>query len=775
MKPLAREGAGALLLAAMLTLQGCGGGGGGDQSTTPPSGSAPTPTPTPSPSPAPTPTPTPPPLAATATPIPAGQVGKAFSAAPTTTGGTPPLTWSVASGTLPAGLSLNTSTGEISGTPTDTADHAALALQVTDSGTPAQAASLNLTLIVSPSDITVAATPKRAALTAGSPITLTASTNDYAGLTWSIAPTGGTFSKTTSNTDEAITLTAPTAGNSYTVTATSVADPTRSSSVTLGVTDLPGMLTYHNSLARDGANTSEYALTPATVATATFGKRASCLVDGAIYTQPLWMANVKIGTATRNLVFVATAHDSLFAFDADASPCQKVWSANLIDAAHGANAGELTVPNGRTGFYVGKGDGNFTPEVGITGTPVIDAASGTLFVVSKSMNTAGNTFYQRLHAIDVTTGSEKTGSPVVIAGTAPGTADGGTTVAFNSRTQNQRTGLVLMNGIIYVTWAAHEDAPPYHGWVMAYTFDGKAFTQTAVLNVSPNARQSGIWMSGAAPAGDADNMLYVTTGNGTFNVATAPHDYGDSFLQLSPTLTVNQYFTPTNEQTLNATDKDFGAGGAAVLGDMPAGSPVAHIAITGGKDGALYIINRDRFGGLGDGNAWQKVQVGSTQGTARPPGIFAIGALWNNTLYIAGTGGPLEQYKLDITTVKLNLFSWSTSPTTGYPFPGSNPSISSAGAQNGIVWMLDNTSYCTSLTGTCGPTVLHAYDASDVKRELWNSSTVAADAAGNAVKFAVPTVANGRVYVGTRGNNSGGVFGSTTSSGELSIYGLKPN
>jgi hypothetical protein len=633
---------------------------------------------------------------------------------------------------------------------------------------------------VSPSDITVAISPKRAAVTAGTPLSLTASTNDFAGLTWTISPAGGTFSKTTSADAEAITLTVPPTGSSYTVTATSVADPSRSSSISVGVTDLPGVLTYHNSLARDGANTSEYALSPATVTTATFGKLASCVVDGAIYAQPLWMANVKIGTATRNVVFVATAHDSLYAFDADASPCQPLWSANLIDTAHGATANEATVPNGRTGYLVGNGHGNFTPEVGITGTPVIDAVSGTLYVVSKSMNSAGTTFYQRLHAIDVTTGNEIGASPVTITGTYPGTADGGTTVTFNPRTHNQRTGLVLLNGTVYIAWAAHEDAPPYHGWMMGYHFDGKSFTQTAVLNVSPNARQGGIWMSGSAPAADANNMLYVTTGNGLFNVtSTTPpsNDYGDSFLQLSPSLTIQQYFTPSNEQVLNANDKDFGAGGAAVLGDLPAGSPVSHIAITGGKDGALYVLNRDKLGGYGDSNVWQKVQVGGTQPTARPPGIFAIGALWNDTLYIAGTGGPLEQYKLDTATARFNLASWSTSPGAGYPFPGSNPSISSAGLQNGVVWMLDNALYCTSNAGAaaCGPTVLHAYDAADVKRELWNSAMVTADNAGNAVKFAVPTVANGKVYVGTRGNNTGGLLGSTSVAGELDIYGLKPN
>ncbi len=771
---VARKSTGALLLAFALVLQGCGGGGdgGGDGGNNDASTPAPMPTPT-QPS-----APPPPPLAATSAALPAGQVGKTYSATPTANGGTPPLTWSVASGTLPTGLSLDASTGTISGTPADTADHTALTLQVADSGTPAQTASLDLTFIVSPGDINVAASPRRAALIAGSPITLTASTNDLAGVTWSISPTGGTFSKTSSANDEAITLTSPATGNSYTVTATSVTDPARASSATIAVTDLTGVLTYHNSLARDGANTREYALSPATVSTETFGKLTSCVVDGAIYTQPLWMPNVKIGDASHNLVFVATAHDSLYAFDAETIPCQKIWSVSLIDPAHGATANEVTVPSGRTGFFVGRGNANFAPEVGVTGTPVIDPASGTLYVVSKSMNSAGRTFYQRLHAIDVATGNEKSGSPITIAGTYPGTADGGTTVTFNPRTHNQRTGLALVGGVVYIAWAAHEDQPPYHGWMMGYRYDGKAFTQTAVLNVSPNMRQGGIWMSGSAPAADANDMLYVTTGNGEFNVtsATPPsNDYGDSFLQVSPDLVIKQYFTPSNEELLNATDKDLGAGGAAVLGDLPAGSPISRIAITGGKDGVLYVINRDKMGGFGDDNAWQKVQVGSTHATARPPVIFAIGALWDNTLYIAGTGGPLEQYELDPTTAKFRLASWSTSPTAGYPFPGSNPSVSSAGSRNGIVWMLDNTSYCTSLTGTCGPAVLHAYDASDVKHELWNSALVAADNAGNAVKFAVPTIANGRVYVGTRGNNTGGTLGSTSAAGQLDIYGLKPD
>jgi hypothetical protein len=315
--------------------------------------------------------------------------------------------------------------------------------------------------------------------------------------------------------------------------------------------------------------------------------------------------------------------------------------------------------------------------------------------------------------------------------------------------------------------------------MMAYRFNGTSFTQTAVLNVTPNTRQGGIWMSGSAPAADANNMLYVTTSNGHFDVtsSTPPsNDYGDSFLQISPSLKIQQYFTPSNQHLDDINNDDFGAGGAAVLGDLPASSPIRHIAITGGKDGALYVINRDTLGGFGDSHAWQKVQIGDGHTTDRENGvIWAIGALWNNTLYIAGAGGPLQQFKLDTATANFNLVSSSASPSGGYRFPGSNPSISSAGSQNGIVWVLDNASYCTSSAPSCGPTVLHAYDATNVAHELWNSSMVAADKAGNAVKFSVPTVANGKVYVGSRGNNTGGLLGSTSAAGQIDIYGLKPD
>ncbi len=605
---------------------------------------------------------------------------------------------------------------------------------------------MNFTVTAGPA-ITVAVSPQRAGLTITQELSVMATTNDVAGVTWTAS--GGSFSSGTSLTGTAVTYTAPSSAGSYTITATSVSDNTKSSSSNIYVTNLSGVTTYHNDLARDGANTQEYALTTPNVNTATFGKLSSCPVDGAVYAQPLWIANVTVNGAKHNVVFVATQHDSLYAFDADSNPCVQLWHSNLIDSAHGGLSGETTVPSGVPGYLVGKGYGDISPEVGVTGTPVIDPSSNTLYVVSKSVE-AGTKFFQRLHAIDLTTGNEKFTGPANLSSsniTFPGSGDGGSTVSFNPQTQNQRAGLALVNGVVYVAWASHEDTSPFYGWVVGFNASNLAITN--ILNVSPNTQDSGIWMGGGAPSADANNNIYLITGNGVFNAATGGKDYGDSFLQLSGKLAVTSYFSPTDQESGEpGNDNDFGAGGAAVVLNLTSGT-VKHLVVGGGKDGTLYLVNGDSMGGQGDANARQHFNISKA--------IYATGAFWNNNFYIAGVSGPLVSYTFNSST---NLFNTgiASQSSSSFGFPGASPSVSSFGTSDGIVWALDNRNYCTAQSPGCGPTVLHAYDATNLATELWNSSMVSTDAAGDAVKFTVPTIANGKVYVGTRS--------------ELSVYGL---
>lgn len=714
------------------------------------------------------------------TSLPNGQIGHPYSATLTVSGGTAPITWSLTSGSLPAGLALNANM--ISGTPTATANQAQLTFQAVDSSNPAQNASASLTLNVSPAVISVSVTPARAALAVTQTLTLSASTDDNAGVAWSISPSGGAFNPTSTLTGANATFTAPTSAGAYTITATSLTDATQSASLAVGVTDLAGMYTWHNDLARDGLNAQEYALTTSNVNTTSFGKLFSCSVDGAVYAQPLWVANLTVNGAVHNVVYVATEHDSLFAFDADANanPCIPLWSVSLIDTNHGGNVGgtdvgETSVPSGTSGNLVGTGEGDVAPETGVTGTPVIDSSSGTLYVVSKSVNAAHTMFYQRLHAINLTTGAEKSGSPVEITKsiTFPGSGDGGSTVAFNEQEENQRASLALVNGTVYISWGSHEDDNPFYGWIVGYSYNGSAFTLGPVLNVSPNAQWSAIWMSGAAPAADSNNNLYLITGNGLFDVNSNGKDYGDSLLQLSSSLGVSQYFTPSDQTSGEpGSDMDFGSGGAMLLPDLPVnGNNPTHLAVGGGKDGNLYILNRDQLGGLGDGNAWQEIGLSSGSFAGA---IFSTAAFWNNNLYIGSVALPLASYQLNPASAK-----FSANPTSAtsaaFKFPGTTPSVSATGTKNGILWALDTSQPCVGKAPACGPAVLHAFDATNLATELWNSSLTGTDTAGYAVKFTVPTVANGKVYVGTRGNNIGNVDTSTNNPGELNVYGLKPN
>lgn len=291
-------------------------------------------------------------------------------------------------------------------------------------------------------------------------------------------------------------------------------------------------------------------------------------------------------------------------------------------------------------------------------------------------------------------------------------------------------------------------------------------------------------MGGGAPAADSSNNLYVATGNAAFDAtsAVAPNnDYGDSLLKLSSNLDVMQYFTPSDQSNDDLQDLDFGSGGVTLI-DLPAsGTNPVHLAAVGGKDGYLYLLDRDKMGGLGDSNAWQRINFGNL--------IFGTAAFWNSHLYLAGppncpgidveqcgVRGGLQAFSLDAASAKLNPSPSSVSGALFVGFPGATPSVSSRPDNtNGIVWVLDNSQYCTSFSPGCGPAVLHAYDAGNLANEIWNSTQGVGNAPGNAVKFTVPTIANGRVYVGTRGDNKGGADESTSSPGELDVYGILPN
>ena len=618
-------------------------------------------------------------------------------------------------------------------------------------------------------------------------------------VTWTVDGVEGGSSTTGTIGDNGL-YTPPASGGTHTIRAISVANPANSGTATVAVTDLAGVFTHHNNLARDGTNIQEYALTAENVNATAFGKLFSCATastseiqqgQGAVYTQPLWMPGLTIGGGVHNVVFVATQHDTVFAFDADSSPCVTYWQVNLLDTLHGGTSGETPVFWNDVGCQCGVGD--IYPEVGVTGTPVIDPTTNTIYLVSTSQVSAQGTFYQRLHALDLASGNEKFSAPVIIAASVPGIGDGGSTVAFSAQMENQRPGLALAGGTVYIGWSAHEDASPWHGWILGYAASDVQ-QQDAMFNASPNGGAAGIWAGGGAPAIDASGNVYVSTGNGVFdaNLTSMPdNDFGDSVLKLAPfngttlngqNLNLADWFTPTDESCLANTDTDLGAGNPVLLPDQTSG-PFPHLLVEMGKEGVVYLINRDNMGQLlvNDCSAVNaqipQVFVGS------PSGFYGTPAFWQNNLYFAGShdntgsGDYLRMFTFDSTTGTFSTAAVSES-THYFNFPGASPSISAQGSSNGIVWAIDASTYgyadpnadggatnCFQVpvpSHCSGPAVLHAYNANNLAVEYWNSSMAAdnRDVAGNAVKFVPPTIANGKVYVSTRS--------------EVDVYGLLP-
>jgi hypothetical protein len=506
------------------------------------------------------------------------------------------------------------------------------------------------------------------------------------------------------------------------------------------------VLTYHNNNSRTGDNLSETNLTPANVNSTTFGKHFTYSVDGYVFAQPLYVSSVNIqGKGVHNVLFIATEHNTVYALDADnnGSLGGVIWSTNLGLSAATPNADFGTRYNG--GQYL-----DISPEVGITGTPVIDLSTGTLYV--DSFTHQGASYFHRIHALNITNGAEQPFGPVLVAASVPGSGVGssGGVVPFVHKQQIQRSGLVLAGGMLFVAYSGYADTDPYHGWVLGYdasnlqrltNFTFCTTPNSTVAQFGQNAGEAGIWMGGGAIAVDTNTNLFFQTGNGIFTATNGSGgtEYGDSFMKLSTTngLAVADYFTPYNQATLALNDTDLGSGALILLPDQPGQNP--HLLVGAGKEGKIYVINRDQM--TTDNTHYHT--TGSSDAVVQSiagqlgSGVFGTPAFFNGRIYHNSNGRPLKSFTLS--NGLLSATPTSTSTRT-YPFPGTTPIVSANGVNNGIVWGLVY----------ANPAVLVAYNPGNLTNELYNTTQAAGsrDVLPNGVKFAAPIVANGKVYVG---------------------------
>jgi hypothetical protein len=489
------------------------------------------------------------------------------------------------------------------------------------------------------------------------------------------------------------------------------------------------VLTQHNNNARSGTNLRETLLTPANVNDAQFGMLFKRVVDDQLYTQPLVVTDLRIDGGTHDVVYVTTVNNSVYAFDAnDAKASTPIWHVNFGTPAnlHSADFG-CTDMNG---------------QMGIVGTPVIDKARGVLYVVAltkaRPMTGPGTGFIQRLHALDLTTGADLPASPVTIQAQD-----------FDPLMENQRPALMLANGMVYVGYASHCDREPYHGFLMAY--DAKTLAQVSVFNASPTGEGASIWQSGQGPASDEEGNVYVVTGNGSWD---GVKNFSESFLKLTPRLKLLDWFTPTNHFTLDQRDEDLDASGATLI-------PGTHRVIGGGKEGVLYMLDTRNLGHLDDEHALQHFPATVSHMHSV---VYWRSAKSGDLLFMWGQRDRAKVYKFDGRKFQETPWKMRDVPNQGHP--GAMVSLSANGNTNGILWAAIHAS--GSSWHESRPGILHAFDADDIRHELWNSLEVPnRDDCGEYSKMAPPTIANGRVYLASFGTEN-------VRTGQFCVYGLLP-